>query len=742
MTISSANRKAGPYNGNGVTTAFPFSFKIFKAEDVLVTRTDTNGADVELTLNSEYSIDMNSNQDNNPGGTVIYPRVGSGLSNLIVGEKLTLTGDLAYTQPTDLPNPGPYFAEVVEDAFDRAEIQIQQVKEITDRSIKISVSDTPLTPLPAQSARANTVIGFDALGQVTVLPIPSSLGAGDRIPYTLVSGVDFLPGDLQVTLPRAPGSEGNLEVHFDGTPQEFGEWSVVGVTLTFAQPIPAFVTEIWGYIGTTLSTQIPPDNSVGDGQLAWGDTLTRVCDSVAELRTLSKNRYKVARTLGYYAPGDRGNAHYYQDISDTTSLDNGGSVIVADDGARWKIVIIGELNIRQFGAKGDGVTDDTVAIQKAIDATVGARLYIPRGTPIGGPTFFDNPYIITAPLVLNSTSGGHNIYGEGYRWDNNWGAVGGSLIKNANTTGGNAFTITGGKNGLNVLSQFGVVGNGSDGVGIYGSDLYNTHLEKMLVAGQGQHGIQMVKSFNSHIYQCLVGNTKLHNIYWNGLANGVSTRDTVMFGPNGINGGFACMQVDGVGGNSLECLIDGCTFEPNIAANTTFGLIVRNTNGLTLKGNYFELFPNTGRVVYGDITLQGFDVQGNYFQDGVVEFAQSIFGTIDNNVFYRDTIATTLVVSPPLSGANNVRVGRGNIFLNGATNGAPAARGVAVLTAGSVVIPNANANTGLPPMLSRTLAGGTLGHLLVGTILNGTSFQVVSSDAGDTSTIQWEFPGY
>ena len=265
MTISSATRKAGPYLGDGVTTSFPFSFKVFKKEDVAVTFTSTSGADAELLLDSDYSVDLNIDQDNNPGGRVIYPRVGSPIATMQSGEKLTLTGGLAYTQPTDLPNLSPWFPEVVEDALDRAEIQIQQVKEITDRSIKISVSDTPLTPLPTASARANTVIGFDAVGNVTVLPLPSSLGAGDRIPFTLTAGVDFVAGvDTQVTLPRAPGSPGNLEVNFDGVPQEFGEWIVSGVVLTFNQPIPAFVTEVWGYIGTTLSTQIPPPGSVTD----------------------------------------------------------------------------------------------------------------------------------------------------------------------------------------------------------------------------------------------------------------------------------------------------------------------------------------------------------------------------------------------------------------------------------------------------------------------------------------------
>lgn len=63
-----------------------------------------------------------------------------------------------------------------------------------------------------------------------------------------------------------------------------------------------------------------------------------------------------------------------------------------------------EINVKDpaYGAKGDGVTDDTVAIQAALDAAVGKSLYIPPGT-----------YQVTSELTYDTTEGPLRIHGEG-----------------------------------------------------------------------------------------------------------------------------------------------------------------------------------------------------------------------------------------------------------------------------------------------------------------------------------------
>lgn len=85
----------------------------------------------------------------------------------------------------------------------------------------------------------------------------------------------------------------------------------------------------------------------------------------------------------FYAVKDKGQEGiFYYDPLDTVSADNTGTVVVsAAGGARFKRLTEEQgVNIRWFGAKGDGTTDDTQAIQAAINAVYaagGGSVYVP-----------------------------------------------------------------------------------------------------------------------------------------------------------------------------------------------------------------------------------------------------------------------------------------------------------------------------------------------------------------------------
>ena len=137
MTIPSTARKAGPLLGTDAQTAWPFTFKVFATGDVAVTIADSAGVETALVLDTDYTVTLNGNQETSPGGTVTYPISGSPLP---VGSVLAIVGDLDYDQALDLPSGGNFSPTALENQLDRATMQIQQLKEQSDRSAKLPVT--------------------------------------------------------------------------------------------------------------------------------------------------------------------------------------------------------------------------------------------------------------------------------------------------------------------------------------------------------------------------------------------------------------------------------------------------------------------------------------------------------------------------------------------------------------------------------------------------------------------------
>lgn len=123
MTLETTVSKA-VYTGNGATTEFPFSFKVWEKDQILVSVTDAQGYVQET---GEYSVTLSTG-----GGTVSYLHAGAPLPS---GWKLALTRDMPFTQEDDYITGTRFDPEVIETALDKATAERQQLREQLQRAV-------------------------------------------------------------------------------------------------------------------------------------------------------------------------------------------------------------------------------------------------------------------------------------------------------------------------------------------------------------------------------------------------------------------------------------------------------------------------------------------------------------------------------------------------------------------------------------------------------------------------------
>ncbi len=115
--------------------------------------------------------------------------------------------------------------------------------------------------------------------------------------------------------------------------------------------------------------------------IGGGDYKVLTFNAIDDLRLkIGSSKEPVAQTSGYYAAGDGGGNSFYWDGT-SSAVDNGGTIIkptFVSGAGRWLAINIDNINVKQFGAVGDGVADDTTAISSAIDEF--NTVYFPNGT--------------------------------------------------------------------------------------------------------------------------------------------------------------------------------------------------------------------------------------------------------------------------------------------------------------------------------------------------------------------------
>ncbi len=136
MTVSSENRKAGPFSGNDIAATFPFEFRVFSASDILVVRRGIDGAETNLVLDESYSVTLNEDQNATPGGDVVF------VAPPATGETIVITSRIPRTQEAEILNGGGFYPSVVTDALDRVVVAQQELQEELSRAVKVPITSS------------------------------------------------------------------------------------------------------------------------------------------------------------------------------------------------------------------------------------------------------------------------------------------------------------------------------------------------------------------------------------------------------------------------------------------------------------------------------------------------------------------------------------------------------------------------------------------------------------------------
>ena len=248
------------------------------------------------------------------------------------GSTVVLTRDTTIERVTDFTAGVDINRAALNTQLDTLTAISADVKDLAERSIR--VEDLEIAPnlvLPSIANRANKLMMFDTEGAVSV--------ASEEALGNIILGANFITdsftGDgstTAFTLSVAANSKNNTQVHVDGVYQNKATYSLSSATLTFSEAPPL-----------NSSIEVVSGDSIAEGSSA-----------------------------------------------NSSAIDyNQGGTGAVDRTVKAKLQET--VSVKDFGAVGDGVTDDTAAIQAAVDANLQSVIYFPEGI-----------YKITSPIQLDT----------------------------------------------------------------------------------------------------------------------------------------------------------------------------------------------------------------------------------------------------------------------------------------------------------------------------------------------------
>lgn len=156
MTISKEQRATSILKGNGASVEFPFGFKVFNAQtDISVFRAESEDSFLEEQVSrSAYSVTLNSDQENNPGGVVVFTKAPAS------GTVFVIRSSIPNLQGTSLTNHDRFLPEVLNEVHDKLTAMVQQLAYLLGKCLTVpsTLDKTPqevLSDILEVAAKAN-----------------------------------------------------------------------------------------------------------------------------------------------------------------------------------------------------------------------------------------------------------------------------------------------------------------------------------------------------------------------------------------------------------------------------------------------------------------------------------------------------------------------------------------------------------------------------------------------------------
>lgn len=287
MSVNTTTNKIS-HTGNGVSTVFPYDFKILDASHLFVY--------IDGMVKSYLDGYIVTGAGDATGGSVVFT------SAPLAGAFIVLLRNVPLTQPVSTVDNSTILQSVLDTALDRETMQIQQVAAQALNSLRANDADpaSPSLVLPLAADRANKYLRFDANGTPSTVDsqiISVYYGPLTLDPTTRPDGTAMVIGDLYyntTTLAMRVYSGASWQNALPSATLSLGNFTETAATAKTTFTVPGGYTIGSTFVYLNGSLLYPSEYTAANGSTI---VLAAACAIGDEFRAVSYSSFSVADTL-------------------------------------------------------------------------------------------------------------------------------------------------------------------------------------------------------------------------------------------------------------------------------------------------------------------------------------------------------------------------------------------------------------------------------------------------------------